>query len=429
MAADSVLPTYLNFFQTQPKVHSIDGGFTTNVLPLASVSSSSSVVEFIIPNLQQCLISLKDTLVYLKFKIVAADGANLVEIAVETDEYFTILNSSATSIIQDVHVLINGKFVSSSNNLYPFVGHIQNLVSDLNYKRFEFFSRGFIEEAADDGKTASSASGVARHAKVAKSSSLELISPIVNGIFGESQLLAPNVELGLRFFPAKSSFFIFNKKNKSYSLILESMHLKVKYVKLDPEFLIKTIEHMKHNDFTLPHLKIQPKSIVIPSGISTITLANIINGPMPAKMYFTFVTNKSVLGTFDTNPLNFQAFDLSSYEFKINEKSYPSSEIEFSLKSGNYIELYNHVMRNINSSAHSSPGISYKAYKSGTFFILENFVDDDGHPFYSKKVHGNMNLSLTFETQLTEAISIILLPVYANTLSINQQGDANILDL
>jgi hypothetical protein len=420
-------PSYLDFFSETPKNFDVENGFVSKILPLTSVASNNSVIEFLVPSLSQCLISPSDTQYVIRLKITASDGKDLAEIAAEkADAFFTILNSAASSIISDMQILINGQHVGSSNSLYPFVGHVHNLLSNITEKRYEFLSRGFLEEAADDGKTVNSSPGVLRYGLVNTSKEAVFIGGICNGIFQEKQLLAPNVTLGVRMFPSKSSFFIFSK-NTTYKVEIISAHLEVKYLKLDSQLLIKTIERMKIQPYLLHHLNIKPKNIVLSSGISTITLPNILTGVMPVKLLFTFISNKSLLGTYDTNPLNFQPYTLSSYMIKINEKNYPSNRLNYSFAAnGNYIELYNHVMKNLAESGSTSTGIGSKFFASGGFFVIENLLHDAGNPFVSPPQSGSMTLELEFSTSLTEAVSLILLPVYASTLSIDVHGNVSL---
>jgi hypothetical protein len=417
-------PSYLDFFSETPKNFDVENGFVSKILPLTSVASNNSVIEFLVPSLSQCLISPSDTQYVIRLKITAADGKAIAEVKPETGEtFYTILNSAASSIISDMQILINGQHVGSSNSLYPFVGHIHNLLSNINEKRNEFISRGFIEESEDDGKTVNSTAGVLRYGLVSTSKEAVFIGDICNGIFQEKQLLAPNVTLGVRMFPSKSSFFIFSK-NTTYKVEIISAHLEVKYLKLDSHLLIKTIERMKIQPYVLHHLNIKPKNIVLSSGISTITLPNILTGVMPVKLLFTFISNKSLLGTYETNPLYFQPYKLSSYLIKINEKNYPSNRLNYSFAdNGNYTELYHHVMKNLAESGSTSTGIGSKFFASGGFFVIENLLHDAGNPFVSPPQSGSMTLELEFSGSLSEAVSLILLPVYASTLTIDVNGN------
>jgi hypothetical protein len=421
----SAHPAYLDFFSSVPKNFDVENGFVSKILPLTSIASNNSVIEFLAPNLNQCLISPSDTQYVIKLKVTAADGKDLAEITAETaDKFFTILNSAASSIISDMQILINGQHVGSANNLYPFVGHVQNLLSNVIEKRNEFIARGFVEEAQDDANTINSAPGVLRYGLVSTSKEAVFIGKICNGIFQERQLLAPNVTLGVRMFPSKDSFFIYSK-NKTYKVHISSAHLEVKYLKIDSQIMIKTIERMKTQSYVLHHLNIKPKNIVLPTGISSITLPNIVTGVMPVKLIFTLISNKSLLGTYDTNPLNFQPYKLSSYAIRINEKTYPSNRLTYSFAS-NYMELYNHVMNNLAESGCAGTGIGSKFFSSGGFFVLENLLHDAGNPFVSPPQSGSMTLELEFSTSLTEAVSLILLPVYASTLSIDVHGNVQL---
>jgi hypothetical protein len=422
----SAFPDYANFFEDFPKNNIVEDGFISKILPLTAISSNNSVVEFLIPPLNQCLISPKDIRYVVKFKIVAGDGGNLAEIAEEKDEYFTILNSAASSIFSDIHIMINGQNICSSNNLYPLVGQLQNLISDLNRKRVDFVSRGFTPESGGDAKTINSTPAVIRNKFVAKSKEATFIGNIVNGIFQENQLLPPQTTLGMRMFPSKSGFFIFSK-NKTYKMQITSLHLEVKYLKMDSGFLMSTVETMKRQPYVLRHLSIKPKTIVLSSGINNITLANILTGTMPIKLFFTFISNKSLLGTFETNPLNFQPYKLSSYLIRINERCYPSTKLDYSFETGkNYVELYDHFLQNVNLSGGGSVGIDLEQFGSGAFLALENLLYDDGHPFLTQPQSGSMSLELEFSSALTEAVSLVLFPVYAATLSIDFQGRATL---
>lgn len=422
----SILPEYANFFESVPKNNIVEDGFVSKILPLTAISTDNSVIEFVIPPLNQNLISPSNIRYVVKFKIIGSDGKPAPEAAVENEAFYTILNSAASSIFADLHVLVNGQHVSSANNLYPLVGHLQNLISDLNRKRVDLLTCGFVPEAEDEASVINSTPALIRSKFVAAGKEATFIGSIINGIFQENKLLPPQTTLGIRFFPAKSSFFIFSK-TKTYSLKITSLHLEVKYLKIDSNFIIKTIETMKHKPYTLKHLCIKPKTIVLSAGINNITLANVLNGKMPVKLFFTFIANKNMLGSFDTNCLDFKPFNLSSYLIRINEKCYPNSKLNFSFESGkNYMELYNHFLQNMTLTGNACAGITMNHFASGAFLMMENLLYDGGLPFYTEAQTGTMSIELEFSSVLSEAVSLLLMPVYASTLEIDLQGSASV---
>lgn len=350
-----LVPSYLEFFDHSGVNLCVESAFYTSVLPLSSISYSSPI-EFHVPALQQCLISPSDTVLKVKFQVLDKDGKVVAKIASDADGFYSVINSTLSSLFSDVYTYINSTLVSSYNGLYSYAAHIQNILSDSSEKNSDFVTRLYCEDVAGTVSTVTEVGPVYRSQFVAESAVCTLCGPIQSGIFMENKILPPNANLQIKLLPNKSNFVILSKTE--YTIKLISAELKVKYLKIDPSLLISSLELMNEKHFSLKFIQTMPKTQIIPTGVSKVTFPNIITGKLPSLLLFTLVSNADFNGKFATSPLDMKPFGLTNFKVSVNNQIFPSPQISFT--STDFLEIYHYTINNITKLSGRSINLEHK---------------------------------------------------------------------
>jgi hypothetical protein len=415
-----IIPSYLELFERNGVNLCVENAFYTSVLPVSSISFTSPV-EFQIPALQQCLISPSDTVLKVKFQILAKDGKAVAEIETDAAGFYSVANSTLSSLFSDVYTSVNSTLISSYNGLYSYSSHIQNILSDPVERSTDYVSRLYCDDPAGTISTAAETGGIYRAQHVKASATCTLCGPIQSGIFMEKKLLPPNANIQVKLIPNKSTFVIMSD-GVEYQLKLLSAELKVKYFKIESNFLVNSLELMNEKHFSMNFIQTIPKTQIIPSGVSKISFPNIMTGKMPSLVMFTLVSNEDFNGSIKTSPLNFQPNGLSSFKISVNNQIYPSPQITFS--STDMLELYHYTIDNITRMNGRSVGLDHKRYGDGFFFVCADLTHDGTPNSHTNPLQtGCMNIDLEFSKATTKILTLIVLGTYPSELQITKSGE------
>jgi hypothetical protein len=117
------LRSSLDIFTVPPTDAGVSDGRWVEYRPTSAVTGGAPV-EFNISGTGDYYLDLDETLLYVKAKVVAADGADLA-----AESAVGPVNNLATSMWSQVDVTLNGKVVSSSTNTYAYRAYVEMLLS------------------------------------------------------------------------------------------------------------------------------------------------------------------------------------------------------------------------------------------------------------------------------------------------------------
>jgi len=418
-----VVPNYLNFYETDKVNLCVENSFYSKILPSTAVSYTSPI-EFFIPNINQCLISVHNTLLNVSFRVVDNEGKTTSAFVESSDQFYSVCNSTLSSLWSDVFCSINGQLVSNFNGNFAFLAHLDNFLSAATLKEAEFVTRLYKEDAASTVSSITESGSIFRSSFVNGSKICNLTGPLQIPLFSQAKLLPSNANLHIKLIPNKSNFVVMSKTTE-YKIELMSVSLSVKYLKIDSNLLISSTQMMENVPYSCRYQNIIPKTLIIPSGVTSISLPNVIQGQLPSSLIFTLVSNSDYAGKISTSPLNFQNFNLSNFKITLNEKVFPSPQIDFSFKDSNYLELYYYSIKNAGLLERPA-NIDYKRFKDGYFFIANNLTFDEGNGFINPTQNGVLNIDLQFADKTTEIITLLVFASFPSKLLINKEGTVSI---
>ena len=169
----------------------------------------------------------------------------------------------------------------------------------------------------------------------------------------------------------------------------------------------------KNVSMKYPVTEAEVKTFSIPSGLSSISIDNVVTGVVPSFMVVGLVKSSSYSGTLTSSFTRFQHFDVSEMQVLLNNQTVGMTSIPFNFKNaaGNGEDAYLlglKTLRDCSSIWALSNGIDVDNYKQGNCLVAFNLLPSSGDSL-SLNRHGQIKLNLKFKTSLTDPVTVVVM--------------------
>ena len=134
------LVNQLNIFAKQPVLLSVLNSFSEEYATKSTLDGATNSLQFTIPASPSSYTSLSETLLYIRLKIVKADGTNIA-----ADAQVGFCNNILGTIIKNVDHYINDVRVSSSWDNYSLISFLEHFNSSSDAKVI-LEASGYVED-------------------------------------------------------------------------------------------------------------------------------------------------------------------------------------------------------------------------------------------------------------------------------------------
>jgi len=389
----------LDFQIIPPTQTSVLSGHIKEIRPNDNLQSNSG---FSIPNSLTFnfnggnqYIDSKQTFLALTGKIVNADGSPI------ENAICAPVNSFMNSIFSDVILSVNGHKIDVPDSNYAYKCYLQNLLN-----------QGFID----------------RYLLVKDSKLFDLYGRLHVDLFNQNRYLYKNMKFDLTLLRNRDSFYLMGDTKSNYQYIITSALLHVRYVDIHSNILGIHQKLIANRPLAYPYKRTTTKNFVVPSGLYQYDLE--ISKKVPNILVIGFVSNIAYKGSYDTNPFNFNHFNLSSLDLTIGGYSVlpqTASKLDFknNLYSRAYYSLYNSVFK---GAIDHGNDISRKEFGNGyTLFVYDLTPDmTSGNNFNLIQNDKQKVVKLQFETPLESQIYAICYFEYDALLTFNNFDEVEI---
>ncbi|CAF4043619.1 unnamed protein product [Rotaria magnacalcarata] len=322
---------------------------------------------------------------------------------------------------ENVEVQLNDVSTNIGPSHFPIESHISTL---LNYgkgaKKGHLTARGhFTDEGAHNTKFTLSTNKI-----------FDVYGKLNSPFLNQGKLLLNGVSLKVKLTRSQPSYYLRctdtdNINKKPYIKILET-YLLVRKVKLTPNTLFSIEEKLKTENVLYPIDRVECKMHTIASGITNISLDNIVIGTLPKKLLVCFQSNQVINGKYDADTFEFKPYSISSIGLYIDgnlfmkpfETLFSANDEQIPLVARSYLNL----MLNTNGLDELGNGLSIKQFnenKAIFAFNLEHAFEDAFNRVNPKRT-GTVSLKITFKTPLTEVVSCITLLNFTGLVEIDK---------
>ncbi|XP_072555006.1 uncharacterized protein [Paramormyrops kingsleyae] len=414
----------LDLFAAPMTQLSIDQTNNVEINPLNSITDQD-VLDFLIPGSGNFYLDLNSTLLYLRLKIVRADGAPLVDA-----DPCGIIQYPLNCIFSQLDVSLNN-LISSSSATHPYRSFIETLLNFSTDTLESQFSTGLWYK--DGGADLDSVDitpqgpnvGLQKRAAFCRNSrEFSLIGPIHADIFFSERMLLNNVDIRLKFVKAKSDFSLMCRNDADYELKILRACLFVKKVDVSPAVSLGHSAALMKANALYPISRVVVKNYTLPAQSRVCPQDNLFLGNLPRYIVLGIVDHTAFVGTRNRNPFRFQHCDLEFLSLSVNGRHIPSKPFQPDFNARQSVrEFYNLFLATNRHLRDSALCINREDFENGySLFALNLSRDDklDGGAL-SPVISGMCRLDLRFRAPLPRTMSLIVYACFDTVIEINSK--------
>jgi len=395
----------------------------------ASGVFSDNQSEFIIsiPKNQDSFIDLSECRLYVKCRIAEITKKN--DPLTDTCEVSPV-NNFGSSLWKQVECQIASDTVGNSNSMYAYGAYFETLLSNTAEAKKTICSQGlFYKDTAKEMENlcltrskegtpvilslqgsspnqtisvpttelTANNDGLLKRRKIMIDGKgwLELVTPVHSDLFKSDRYLINNTELKL-IFTKNNDEFLLKGKGGSYTVIIDTMRLKVRHQKISENVSFAIEKTLLNSNVYYPMKKNTTKKFYIKPG-SLWNEIELSSGLLPTRIVLGLVETESVLGKREKNPFAFGHFGLREISLKVSGEYTPyNGPIKCDFANNFYMSAYETLQEGL-KSPFLGCDISREEYPQGYTIFVFNLEPTtcEGH-FSSIQKTGSLVLSLDF---------------------------------
>jgi len=335
------------------------------------------------------------------------------------------------SLFSQVDVSLNGVSITNQVKNYPYRAYIENLFSyGPDAKMSQLTSALFYKD--DPGKMdkhnpkatneADRNSGlVKRAAFIAGSKELELVGRIHADIFYQMKYMLNEVTVNIKLHPSNANFCLMG--DGAFKVDITHAKMYVHRVKISPSIYLAHANALEHGTAKYPIKRVVCKAETLAGGILSTSIERLFSGQLPSRLIIGFVTNKAYSGHMTANPFNFQHFSVTDVAVKIDGNASGIKPLEnLNYTTGNYITAYKTLFSGLGKENHDEGNdIDRLDYPRGfTLYAFDLTPDLSDNENFNLVRNGTVRIDISFDTALTEAVSLIAYAEFENVIEIDR---------
>jgi len=301
--------------------------------------TEGAAIEFNIAGTSLTYVDLKNLLLYVKLKIVKADGTKL-----SSGAPVGLTNNALHSVFLQVDVNLQQQPTSDVGANYPYKAYLDTLFDcqsqhDLSCQFFIKDDAGADMEDTDPGGTNN---GLYKREKSTNDSrELDLIGRLSVDVCQQDRLILNGVPINIKLWQSSDRFRLLAKdETESYKVVITEAALKLASVKVDPSVLLSQEDVIKTSHALYPYNRSVIKTYAVPRGQYSFITDDVFQGEVPQQLIVGLVESVSAHGSYIKNPFNFQHFNCHYAGFFVDGRSTPSEPLQPNYKSDHFIEAY-----------------------------------------------------------------------------------------
>ncbi|CAH1240717.1 Hypp6073 [Branchiostoma lanceolatum] len=420
----------LDLFEVPPTQTAIQSGRWVEYHPVASLAETSPI-EFDIPGAGEEFTDLSQTRLYVRAKIVRANGADL-----PNDAKVGPVNLWLHSLFSQVDATLGGKLVTDASNVYPYRAYLETLLNfGSEAKQTQLTSALFYQDTpgrlhladpypTDEGAVANE--GLAKRAHMTRESrEIDLLGPLHIDILFQDRYLLNKVDVKIKLHRSKHQFSLMSHGGEQYKVVISEASLFLRKVNLLPSYQLSIESQLNKQTAKYPLRRIQVKPFTIPRGNHSVSNDNLFLGQIPKRVAIALVDNAAFQGSYGTNPFNFQHFNLNHISLCVDGQEVPHKALTPNYDQGLFIRSYMNLFGPTGKQGQDCGNqIARDAFDKGyTIYCYDLSADLSGlsGDHFNVVREGNLRLELHFGQALEQTVVAVVFAEFDNLLEINRQ--------
>ncbi|XP_048484162.1 uncharacterized protein F54H12.2-like isoform X3 [Plutella xylostella] len=418
----------LDLFALPSTQTSIESGLWVHYKPISSLSDDGPI-EFQVPGNGEDYVDLSHTLLHIKAKVLNQDSSVVTE-----STNVAPVNNWLHSLFSQLDVYLNQKLVSPPNNTYAYRAYIENLLNYGPAAKESHLTCGlwYGDTSGKMDSTDEGNKGFIKRKELAKQSrEVEMLGHVHADIFNQEKFLINGVEMRVKLVRTKETFNLMSTTlDAKFKVQITDATLIIRRTRINPSVLLAHQKALATTTAKYPITRAEVKVLTIPAGVQGKTLDNIFLGQIPKRCIVGFVNNIAFNGSLNTNPFNFQNYNINSFSLYVDGQQIPSKTLQPSFE--------NKVFTNAYHTLFSGTGIHF--LNEGNSISREDFADGyclmafdltpdlsaNNNSHWNLIRHGSLRLEVRFDTALTSTVNCIVYAEFDNVLEINKNRDITV---
>jgi len=443
----------LEWFTLQPTQTAVEKTYDVEYQSLTSLRNNAPV-EFYIPATTADLTDLKNSKLYIAFRIVNADGT-----VCQATDIVAPVNDIFNSMWSNVELFMGDRLVSHSNNTHGYTSIISHLIHDseesllserslrLIYKDtagqmdqtdaslsnafesipgFHNAEKRLVRQGdgtveAEDITNPGNAGLHKRFLFTKASKKVGLLGSLRIDMFEQEKYIPNGISIKLRFHRQREPFTLMTGGgNDAFKIELLEAYLLVRHVKVSPGVVLGHEEGLRLKPAQFPITRKESKVIAVSAGVTTFVKDNIFLGQLPKRVVVGIVGTQGYSGDARHNPFNFAHGHVNYMQLYTDGEPVLSKPLRPNFNDEDYLHCYNTLYRGFDKVHGLKSTIIKreefdKGYALFAFDLTPDYDDDDHFPLIK---HGNLRLEITFAQALNTPINIIIYAEFDNIVEI-----------
>ncbi|XP_053386485.1 uncharacterized protein F54H12.2-like [Mercenaria mercenaria] len=444
LSDNETAPSSLDIFQVYPNQVAVQKSELEDIRPVSQYNGVDAPLEFETSLQGDTYCDMKSSKLFLKVRIVGADGSSLADTAKVTpcDMFFH-------AMFKKVDVYMNRNLISSTGDLYPYKAYFNKLFRHNSSKSGHTSAESELFLRQDGGLPGSTNPnggnyGVfLRHNLGRGSRQFDMVGLPLNDILELDRYLINGIHLRLVLHRSSSEFCLLSDEDdngRGYTVQIHDAYLRLCKMKLNPAILLAHSKMLKTVTACYPFIRTETKCANIARGQSTFSWDHINSSYLPKFVIVAFVESESVLGSLKKNPFNMEHFDVRQLSLLVNGVACAGNPINVNYGEGQVMEVFNRIygydrgIPNVNALGGISGkdrghvGISREAISKGKavyVFDLAPVINEDFH--FELLNTGTLSLHVKFGSSLAQNVTCILYAEFDSLLLIDEPRSCKVV--
>lgn len=339
------------------------------------------------------------------------------------------INLWGHSLFKQIDLELNDNLLTSANPFYAYEAMLTTLMnygkeaakSQLALGGYEKDTAGEMDVTALDGDNKGLA---ARSTGINAGAWRDFVMRPFLAMFQQERLLPPSSKIRLTLIPSDPKFsLMLNAPTGAFKPKMKDWTLHLRIVKINSSLAIEQGKSRNEQGLKLyyPIRRLKTKPMTIPAGLQSHS-ETISTGQTPKRMYCMMTSESAQLGAFQKNPFNFKHYDVNSIHLSIGTDNIPSTPLTPDFAKGlvreSYMTLFSHTGILFDDKGLD---ISLSDYQNGyTIFAFDLTPDMSDGDHLELMKRGDIRLHVKFAKALPEAITILAIGEFENTVQIDR---------
>jgi hypothetical protein len=416
----------LDIFSVPDTQTSVESGTYVEYRPVSTLTDGSPI-EFDIASSRDDYIDFANSYLYVKAKLVRADGANMA--AADT---VGPVNNFLHSLFSEVDVSLNGTLITNSTNTYPYRAYIENLLSygpaakksQLTACLFYKDDAGKMDQAnplADDDDEKNS--GLTQRAVfTSRSREVDLIGRIHSDIFFQSRYLLNEVNTKIKLTRSRDAFCIMAVGDQAFKVKITAAAMIIRKVKVSPSVYLAHAKTLETGMAKYPIRRVICKAYTIPTGYLDASQEKLFSGQLPARLVIGCVDNRAFNGDVARNPFNFQHFAMSELAVYLDGQQHGIKPLSQNFENNQYVTSFMSLLNGTGKENRDEGNdIDRSDFANGYALYAFDLSPDlcEGDHFNLAR-QGTVRLDMKFAAALPHTVTVVAYAEFENLIDIDR---------